>query len=69
MAGPPEHFVVFGRKIPRTPSCFDVPGNVAATARGERVYGLEFQGLDELQGLIVSAFINGEMAKIHNGGH
>lgn len=50
-------------------SCFDVPGNVAATARGERVYGLEFQGLDELQGLIVSAFINGEMAKMHNGGH
>gem|GEM_PF-6221100 len=21
MAGPPEHFVVFGRKIPRTPDC------------------------------------------------
>lgn len=49
-------------------SCLVVPDNTAANARGERTYGLEFQSVDELQTLIVSAFINGEMAKMHKGG-
>lgn len=49
-------------------SCADASSISEATKPGERIYGVEFEDIDELQGLIVSAFINGEMAKLHNGG-
>jgi c-di-GMP-binding flagellar brake protein YcgR len=43
-------------------TCFDLP---SGEEQGERVYGVEFTEHDELKSLILSAFINGEMAKRH----